>query len=330
MPQLLSRRDDAGWLTPAMADILTQMPLHLPTEELLRAQMGELQQKLADHEAPVRIVDVRPSPSQILYIARPEPVGRLGNRRPVTANEVRRGLGAIAEQHKEWILGFLNRLNDTDDSMGILLRTEQHQPLQLRQLLISNTYINRPSTLAVVLGVALQQQAIIRDLASLGHLLVIGSEAGRQHLIHQILLTLLLFNTPPELRLAFVGNSVKTYRNLGQTPHTLGHLIEATEQGIRLLDGMVKEGERRRQWLLEQGVETLAEYNARLQNQGETVLPRIVILFDSLSDVNWQSERERWLPAVYDLLVNGARVGIHLLLTANQPEDPPGADCRDH
>src|SRR5690606_8917014 len=56
MPQLLSRRDDAGWLTPAMADILTQPVPSLPSEEVIRAQMANLQQALAARDAPVRIV----------------------------------------------------------------------------------------------------------------------------------------------------------------------------------------------------------------------------------------------------------------------------------
>ncbi len=323
MPQLLSRRDDAGWLTPAMADILTQPVPPLPSEEALRAQMANLQQALAGRDAPVRIVDVRPSPSHTFYVVRPDVAGRMGSRRPVTASDVRRALGAVAEQHREWTLGFINRLAEDDDSMGILLRTEQNQPLHLRQILVSNAYISRPSTLSLILGVALQQQAVIRDLPALEHLLVVGAEAGRQHIMNQLLLTMLLFSTPPELRLAFIGSSAHAHKGIAQTPHTLGRLIDTPEYGVRLLDGMVKEAERRRQWLLEHGVETLAEYNARLQSRGDTPAPHVLLVFDSLSDEDWHAEQERWLPAVYDLLVNGARVGIHLLLTANQPEDVP-------
>jgi hypothetical protein len=323
MPQLLSRRDNTGWLTPSMADILTQAPAPLPGEETLRTQMTELQQKLADNDSPIRVVDVRPSPSHTLFVARPEVVGRLGSRRQVSPNEIRRGLAALAEQQKDWQLGFINRLQADDENVGILLRTPQHQPLQLRQLLISNAYTSRPSTLSLVLGVGLQQQALIRELDKLEHLIIIGPENTRRHLINEVLLTLLMLNTPSELRLALMGESIKQADSIAQMPHTLGRLITTPENGLRLLDGMVKELERRRQWFLEQSVETLRDYNQLLENRDEPPLAHILIFFDSLSDAPWQAESERWMPALYDLLVNGPRLGVHLLLTASQPADLP-------
>ncbi len=323
MPQLLSRRDEAGWLTPAMADILTQSPASLPGEETLRNQLAEIQQRLGEQDTPVRITDVRPSPSHTLFIARPEPVGRLSNRRPVSPNDIRRSLGVIADQHKDWVIGFINRLPDDEENVGILLRTEQHQPLQLRQLLISNTFVNRPSTLSVILGVTLQQQVILRDLEAIENLVIVGSENSRRHVINEILLTLLMMNTPAELRVALIGSSIKQYSELPQAPHTLGKVVDTPEAGVRLLDGMVKEGERRRQWLQEQDAADFEIYNRRLHSRGEMPLPRILIFFDSLSDADWQEDHERWQAAIYDLLINGAKVGIHLMLTANETEDLP-------
>ncbi|HRF98416.1 MAG TPA: hypothetical protein PLZ51_24585, partial [Aggregatilineales bacterium] len=86
MPQLFSRVDDNHWLTPTIADILEQgsgMPL---SEADIREQLTLLQTKLADLDTPVKIIDVLPTPSYTLFIAKPESVGRLGNRRTVTPN----------------------------------------------------------------------------------------------------------------------------------------------------------------------------------------------------------------------------------------------------
>jgi hypothetical protein len=323
MPQLLSRRDDTGWLTPSMADILKQGTAALPAEDLIRSQVNEIQQILTELETPARIIDVRPSPSHILYIARPEIVGRRSNRRPVTPAEIRRSLGTIAEKHADWTLGFLPRIQDDDESVGILLRTEDHQPLKLRQLVIGNAFLHHPSTLALILGVTVDQQMIVRDLPTLKHLLVVGSDSARRHLIREILLTLALFNSPAEIRFGLVGANIKSFDEFAGTPHVLGRLVDGLENGIRLLDGMIKESERRRQWLLESQTDSFQEYNALLQRQSEPLVPRILVVLDSVSDETWQEAHERWIPGVYDLLVNGAKVGIHVLLTANQQSDVP-------
>lgn len=329
MPQLLSRRDDSGWLTPSMADILKQSTAALPAEDRVREQVAELQQSLAELETPARIVDIRPSPSHILFIARPELIGRWNNRRLVTPAEIRRSLGTIAERHPDWTLGFLPKVQDDSESVGILLRTEQNQPLRLRPLLISNVFLQQPSTLALPLGVTVEQQPVIRDLPSLGHFLVVGADSARRHVIREILLTLFMLNTPSEVRLALVGSSAKAYEEWINVPHTLGRLVSTPEQGLRLFEGMVKEAERRRQWFMEREVNTLQDYNSLMQRQGEPLLPRVLILFDSLSDGEWQETRDQWTPQVYDLLVNGARVGIHMILTANQHPSPDVPELLD-
>lgn len=323
MPQLLSRRDDNGWLTPAMADILRQATGALPGEDALRAQAAEIQRILLEQETPARVVDVHPTASRILFIARPELVGKRSARRPVTPAEIRRSLSVIAEQHPDWTLGFVQQIPDDDTSVGILLRTEQHQPLKLRQVLISNAYMHSASTLTLVLGVTIEQQVIVRDLAAIGHLLVAGSEAARQHIVRSILVTLALFNTPAELRLSLVGTGSALYSDIAGIPHMLGRAVDDPERGARLLDGMSKEVQRRWQWFQEREVSTLSAYNEQLQRAGQPPLPRILILLDAFGDETWMNGPDRWVEPVYDLLVNGARVGVHVLCAAAQPEHVP-------
>ena len=322
MPQLLSRRDDSGWLTPSMADILMQHTAPLLPEDALRDQIAAIQQRLADLETPIRIVDVRPSPSHVLYLARPE-AARRGSRKPVTPADIRRNLGKLAEEHQDWTLGFMGQVQDDSDTVGILLRVPQHQPIRLRQVVLSNTFQHQPSTLTMALGVTLEQQIIVRDLANIGHLMMVGSSNGVKHLLGSTLLSLIMLNTPGELRVALLGNGSKTFSQLIHTPHALGRLLDMPDTGQRLLDGMVKEVQRRHQWLAETQLGSLDAYNAHLRNRGETPLPRILILLSSLSDPEWQAASESWAPALYDLLVNGAGVGIYTILTAEQISDIP-------
>ena len=321
MPQLLSRRDDAGWLTPAMADILVQGATPLLPEDALREQIDSIQQSLSDLDTPIRIVDIRPSPSHVLYIAKPE-MSRRG-RKPVAPADIRRNLGKLSQDHEDWTLGFMAQVQDDPDTVGILLRVPQHQPIRLRQVLLSNTFQHHPSTLAVAMGVTLEQQVIVRDLNKLGHLLGVGSQNGTKHLVNGMLLSLIMLNTPGELRVALLGSSSKAFSPIINTPHALGKLLETPENGQRLLDGMVKEVQRRHQWLAETQLRSIDEYNNVLTNRGETRLPRILLVLSSLSDPDWQSALDELAPAVYDILINGPRVGIYLMILAEQTADIP-------
>jgi len=77
MPQLFSRMDDANWLTPSIADILDQGATPPGGDGSIRQFMLQLQEELGTLGTPARIVNVRPTPSYTLYVARPDAVGRL-------------------------------------------------------------------------------------------------------------------------------------------------------------------------------------------------------------------------------------------------------------
>ncbi len=315
--------DDSSWLTPSIADILDQGAAPPGGDGSIRGQMLSLQKELGNLGTPARIINVRPQPAYTLYIARPDTVGRLGNRRTITPAELRRSLGKIAESHKDWTLGFLPQLRETPESVGILVRTGEHQVLSLRRLLVRSTFRNHPSTLAFTVGNTLEQQLIVRDLARVGHVLITGKDRAKQHVVRGLLLTLILLNTPGELRLAMGGQSSESYKPLVNTPHALGRLLTAPEDGQRLLDGLVKEIQRRQQWFQDEDAETIEIHNAILKEQGKTPLPSITLLLDSLSDEEWMATNERWLPALETLLTEGRDAGIYLILSADQPEDVP-------
>lgn len=304
-----------------MADILKATTSPLLSEDPIRNQIVEIEHTLAEADAPIRIVDVRPTPSRLLYLARPEIVGRRSGRRLVSAADIRRGLAALAEQRKDWTIGFMPRVGDEPDTVGLIVRTDQQEPLTLRQVIVGSSFLAHHSTLALIIGVTIEQQLVVQDLDALGYLLIIGSEQSRQHFIRQALLTLLMLNTPAELRLALIGESSKTYQPLMDAPHTLGRLVDTPDAGVRLLEGLRKEADRRRQWFHEREVDGIDPYNALLQGAGEAPLPRIVMLFDALDDPAWRESAAEWSPLVYDMLLNGPRVGIHLLLTASTLDD---------
>lgn len=321
MPQLFSRMDDLNWVTPSISDILDQGAAPPGGDGSIREQMLLLQRKLGELDTPARVINVRPTPSFTMFIAKPDVVNWQGNRRAVTINEIKRSIGQIAEEKKDWKLGFLPQLQEVADTVGILLRTESHQPLSMRRLLVRTTFRNYPSTLAFAIGNTLEQQLVVHDLAKLGHMLIAGKKETRQHVLNNVLVTLVTLNTPGELRLVITGQSGNGSHKLVNVPHALGRVLGDAAESQRLLEGLVKEVQRRQQWFAAEQVDNLDDYNLRQKDQNQMIVPRIMLVIDSITDPGWE-DRDKWLPYIQDILTHSEKTGVHMILTADQIGEP--------
>lgn len=323
MPELYSRMDDANWLTPSIADILEQGAPPPGGDGSIRDHMLTIQRELADMETPAKIVNVRSTPSYTLYIAKPETVGRLGSRRTITPQEIRRSLARVAEAHPDWLIGFMPKIQEDETAIGILLRTNAHRPLSLRRLLVRNTFRNVSATTAFVAGITLEQELIVHDLAKVGHLLVVGSDNAKVHFLRSFLITLISLNTPNELRLILAGKGNEPFKTLVATPHAIGKLVVDAPHFERILEGLLTELQRRSSAFTELGVNTLDQYNAVAKEQNKGRLPRILLLIDSLSDPDWQESLEPLLQSTQQLLKSGATHGIHCVFVSNDADNLP-------
>lgn len=316
MPQLFSRMDDVNWLTPSIADVLDQGTMALGGGGgSVREQMLTLQNELAALETPAKVINISAQPSHTIFVLQPDYVGRLGARRLVSAAELRRSVGQIAERHKEWRVGFMPALEESPEHCGILLRTGEHRPLSLRRLLVQSPFKNENSNLALTLGSTLSQRVIVRALDEIEHLLVVGEGAGVSHAISSALMTLVMFNTPAELKIALAGERTDPYGALVSTPHSMGIALKDHESLLRLVSGMTTELQRRLNVFYDEGVTLISAYNNRLRESHQSLLPRIVLAVDSLSDAGLQPITGGLAAHLRDLILNGAQVGIHLILS---------------
>lgn len=321
MPQLVSRPDASGWVTPSPDDILESPATPPGRDETIRAQAMALQRALTEQVSPVRVMNVRPSNSRTLFLLRADNDNRFVKRDTLRLTDITRAFNKITQAQPSWSLAYLPTVQEPG-VMGVLISTTHHQPLRLRQLLIRTNFRDHTSPLMLPLGMSLEQQLIMRDLAEIGQLLVLGEARERSQFIKSMLLSLLLFNTPGELRLALGGSSGVEYASLFETPHVLGRLIVHAREGQRLLDGLVKEVQRRQQWFRKLEVDDVETYNQRQKTTGAR-LPKIVFIIDSLSDPEWQPSLERLTPTLYDLALHGAATGIYLIVTSSANPSQP-------
>lgn len=317
MPELFSRMDEASWLTPSIADILEQGS-NVGSENSIRDIILTLQQDLSQLETPARIVNVRNLTSHTLFVTKPETVGRLGNRRTIRPEEIEASIQKLNDKHQDWLLGYTPTVpNEDADMVGIYLKTASHRPLNLRRVLVRNTFRKYPTTMVVPVGVDLAQQMYLRDLALDGHCLIISRDAKHRYIARTILLTLILLNTPAELRIAIGGTNPDAYKLFIGSPHALGRFLNTADNVQRLLDGLNKETKRRQQLITTNGFDKLDEYNDKLRENQLNILPRVLVALDNVQEY-WQDDK--WHEALKSLIENGAQVGIHTLLALN-PDD---------
>ncbi len=333
MPQLLSRMDDTGWLTPAIAEMLDEV-LPIPHDEKFRREQAvKLQKRLAELGAPARVTRIAVLPSHTLFLLQPGATGRRGATQRITsAEDIAHRLPRLRETLNAQAVDVLPRLRRAPEQVGLLVRMADHGELRLRNLLLLPVFQAAAAKTSVVMGMDLEQQAVVRDLAALPHLLILGDdiEAARQFL-RCLLLTLALFNTPAECRIALMNTGrielVDDLDTFARVPHVLGRRLRTADESLKLLDGLVKERERRKRLLERQEVDDLESYNARVRHEKGSLLPRIIVVMEELLDPTWNALQEKWLPPLGELLTHGHTAGIHLILIARTKDsrDIPNA-----
>lgn len=317
MPELYSRVDETNWLTPSIADILEQGAAPPGGDGSIREHMLTIQRELADMETPAKIINVRSMPSYTLYVARPETIGRLGSRRTITTTEIRRSLARVAETHSDWLIGFIPKLREDETTVGILLRTNAHRPLSLRRLLVRNTFRAAKSHNAFTLGITLEQDLIVRDLNSAPHLLIVGSDNAKTHFLRSLLLTLVLLNTPSEIRLILAGKDTENFKPMVAIPHSLGRLVTQQDALKRILDGLQKEITRRQDVFKELKLETLDDYNAYAREHNTPTLPRLLVIVDPITDPEFNDTQSSIIKNIISMMPTCAPFGVHFMVTTN-------------
>jgi hypothetical protein len=305
MPEFKSRMDSYNWHTPLFSDVFSLDDIPSSDEGMVETNQARLAAALARLASSVHLEGARSMPSYTLYEASLEE--NLGD------EDLREKVYKI-EAQEGWILGY-NWQNS--QRVQFLLRTDAHHSLSLSHVLSRITFRKATHPTSFVMGVSLQQQILVRDWESIGHILIIGDGTTKQSFIRSVLVTMLMLQTPSELRVAFIGSSSDEYSYVQDTPHALGvNQARTPDQAIRLLLGMSKEIPRRQSIFKEAGASTLTACNRYLLENNDAPLPRIILVLDSLGQAEWVKHQAKWMPFLSEIIEHGAQVGIHAIVTA--------------
>ncbi|MFA5884707.1 MAG: DNA translocase FtsK [Acidimicrobiia bacterium] len=218
-------------------------------------------------------------------------------------------------------------------AIGVEVPNRQRQLVTLGDILTSKEAKDAKHPLEVGLGRGIDGKPVMLNLATLPHVLIAGSTgAGKSSCINSLVTSLLIRNTPDQVRLILVDPKRVELGAYNDTPHLLTPVVTNPKKAANALEWAVREMDLRYEVLAEAGVRDITGYNAMFDRgdlptpespdpvtgRGYERLPFIVIVVDELNDLMMVAARD--VEASIVRISQMARaVGIHLVIATQRP-----------
>ena len=300
-------------LQPARAPVLSQ-------EEIDR-KSRIIEQTLTQFGVPARVTEVRQGPTVTQFGVTPGFVARGPDgeeQRKVRVSQI----SALADDLKLALAARSLRVEAPVPGravVGIEVPNEEIGLVTLRRVLESPEFAQCHQPLCFAVGLDVAGTAVGANLSAMPHLLVAGTTgSGKSVFVKAIAASLIMRNTPAELRLIAIDPKMVELSHLNGLPHLFGKAETELERILRVLRWVTVEMEDRYKRFARVPVRNLEEYNRQLQRQGEAPMPRIVVLVDELADLMMAApdETERSLTRIAQM---ARATGIHLVVATQRP-----------
>ena len=204
--------------------------------------------------------------------------------------------------------------------IGIEIPNLTRDMIYLRDLLLCEEMRNNKNKLVFGLGKDIAGRPVVTDLAKMPHLLIAGATgSGKSVCINTIIMSLILRDTPDDLRLILIDPKRVELAGYNDLPHLIGSVVTEPETALENMYWAVKEMERRYELLQEARVRDINGYNERAAlDKDLEKLPFIVIIVDEFADLIMTSGKDIELP-ITRLAQMARAVGIHIILATQRP-----------
>lgn len=300
-------RRSTNWNYPSL-DLLKNID-EKPQAGNLHKKMELIQKTLKDFGIDVTMTDVRIGPTVSQYTLKPADGVKLTQ---ITARQDDLALALAAESLR------VEAPIPGKSLVGVEIPNDKKAMVGLKDLLKSKLFISTGSKLTIALGRDSAGEPAVADLTRMPHVLIAGATgSGKSVCINTLILSLLMNNSPDELRLIMVDPKRVELTLYNGIPHLLCPVITEPKDTVKALSWCVREMERRYKVLSSTGKRNIEQYNQNPE-LGEGPMPFIVVIIDELADLMMASARE--VESKIVRLAQMARaVGIHLVVATQRP-----------
>ena len=316
---------DKGYVLPPIS-LLDELKIHkFDSDDHVMEKAAVLKETLAQFNVVAEVAGMEKGPSVTMYeleLAPGTKVGKISN----LSDDIAIALKAPSIRVVAPIQG--------KSTIGIEVPNTHRKPVQIRELY--KTAINdiHKSTIPLLLGKDIAGYPLVSDLAAMPHLLVAGTTgSGKSVCLNSIILSILLFQRPEELKLILIDPKMVEFSAFKDIPHLIAPVVTDMKKAASILEWAVSKMDERYTLLARAGVRDIAGYNRltdsekerRLNPEGDAslddvpfFLPCMVIVLDELADLMMVASKEVEA-SIIRLSQKSRAVGIHLVVATQRP-----------
>ncbi len=307
------------WKLPDLADILDSGNAPTINEDFIQQRARLIEETLASFGAPAQVVAISRGPSITQFGVEPlfvETRGGVRTRVRVSkisslSDDLALALAAPRIRIQAPVPGH--------SYVGIEVPNEEMAMVALRDILESEVFARSKKALSFGLGRDVAGIPVSANLENMPHMLIAGTTgSGKSVCVNSILTSMLLFNTPDDLRLVLVDPKRVELTGYNGIPHLLGPVVVEMDRVIGALQWMTREMDKRYHNFAQVGARNITDYNAKMKLQGHKKLPYLVIIIDELADLMMiaPDETEKTITRLAQL---ARATGIHMILATQRP-----------
>jgi S-DNA-T family DNA segregation ATPase FtsK/SpoIIIE len=259
---------------------------------------------LREHKIGVVEVGANIGPQAVRYLIRLEP-GVLPSKVERATPAVGLALGAAARY--AGVLG---------GRVAVEVARAERAGVTLSRVLGDPAATNATHALPIPVGVDLDGNARMDDLARLPHLIVAGTTgAGKSAYLHAVVTSLLMRTTPDDVRLHLVDPKHVELTAYEGAPH-VADVVTTASGALDLLRRFVEMMDTRYAMLKDEGVRDIDAYNAKM---GVGVLERHVVVVEELADLLMTPVGPAIGTRLERIAQLGRAAGLHLVVATQRP-----------
>ncbi len=306
------------WYLPSIAEILDPGSVPTMNEDFVTQRAELIEDTLDSFGAPVKIVEINRGPTVTQFGVEP---GFIETRKGKTRVRVNK-ITSLADDLALALAASRIRIQAPVPGkgyIGIEVPNEEMTMVALRDILESDRFNTTKMPLGFALGRDVAGYPQVADLTAMPHMLIAGTTgSGKSVCINAILTSMLLYNTPDDLRLVLVDPKRVELTGYNGIPHLLAPVVVETERVVGALQWMTREMDKRYHEFSQTGARNIVDYNTRMEAQGGKTLPYLVIIIDELADLMMiaPDETERTITRLAQL---ARATGIHMILATQRP-----------